>query len=63
MTDLELSGRVLPAPPDADTDRVAQLTAAWLARRTKNTQREYRADLTHWWHGATGSASTPSPPG
>ena len=49
MTDLELSGRVLPALPGGDADRVAQLTAAWLARRTKNTQREYRADLTHWW--------------
>ena len=49
MTDLELSGRVLPALPDPDADRVTQLTAAWLARRTKNTQREYRADLTHWW--------------
>ena len=49
MADLELSGRVLPALPDPDADRVTQLTAAWLARRTPNTQREYRADLGHWW--------------
>ena len=49
MTGLELSGRVLPAIPDGDDGRVTQLTAAWLARRTPNTQREYRSDLTHWW--------------
>ena len=49
MTDLELSGRVLPALTDSDADRVTQLTAAWLKRRAPNTQREYRSDLTHWW--------------
>jgi integrase/recombinase XerD len=48
VTDLELSGRVLPATPDSDTDRVTQLTAAWLARRAPNTRREYRRDLGHW---------------
>jgi integrase/recombinase XerD len=44
----ELSGRVLPATPGSDTDRVTQLTAAWLARRAPKTQREYRRDLGYW---------------
>jgi site-specific recombinase XerD len=40
-------GSWLATQPD-DADRVTQLTAAWLARRTPNTQREYRRDLGHW---------------
>jgi len=38
-----------PAIPAEETGRVAALTAAWLARRTENTRREYRKDLAHWW--------------
>src|SRR5580658_8829369 len=38
----------VPVIPGSDGDRVAALTAAWLARRTANTQREYRRDLGHW---------------
>ena len=38
----------VPVIPGNDGDRLAALTAAWLARRTANTQREYRRDLGHW---------------
>jgi integrase/recombinase XerD len=48
VTDVELVGPALPAAPTPDDDRLRQLTAAWLARRTANTQREYRRDLGHW---------------
>jgi site-specific recombinase XerD len=48
MTDLELSGRVLPALPGSEVDRVRALTAAWLARRQPATATAYHEDLTHW---------------
>ena len=36
------------ALPGDETSRLEQLTAAWLARRSANTRREYRRDLGHW---------------
>jgi site-specific recombinase XerD len=50
VTALDLGpGPSLPAPPD-DPDRpLRTLTAAWLARRSPATQREYKKDLGHWF--------------
>ena len=50
MTDLELSGRVLPATPDSDPDDLLRrLTAAWLRRYdSPHTRKAYERDLKHW---------------
>ena len=51
-----MSADLLPAPatprwapaPAPQASRLEQLTAAWLARRSPHTQREYRKDLRYW---------------
>lgn len=48
MTEAELTRHAPAAVPDTPDDRLRHLTAAWLARRSANTQREYRRDLGHW---------------
>ena len=47
MSELAAIEGVAVALP-AESSRLEQLTAAWLARRSANTQREYRRDLGHW---------------
>lgn len=52
MTDIELSGRVLPALPpipDSPDDLLRRLTDAWLARYpSPHTRTAYESDLRHW---------------
>ncbi len=50
MTDLELSGRVLPAAPAGTSDDLlARLTAAWLRRyESVHTRAAYERDLKDW---------------
>jgi site-specific recombinase XerD len=49
MTDLELSGRVLPALPDGPDDLLRRLTAAWLKRYdSPHTRAAYKRDLKAW---------------
>lgn len=47
MTELAAPASRLDIPA-VGSGRLEQLTAAWLARRSANTQREYRRDLGHW---------------
>lgn len=57
MTDLELSGRVLPAALENPDDILARLTAVWLTRYpSPHTRRAYESDLRHWlgWCRAAG---------
>ena len=52
MTDLELSGRVLPALPpipDGPDDLLYRLTDAWIDRyKSRHTKTAYKRDLTSW---------------
>lgn len=52
MTDLELTGRVLPALPplpDGPDELLRRLTAAWLARyKSVHTRTAYERDLSYW---------------
>lgn len=49
MTDLELSGRVLPAIPDGPDDLLRRLTDAWIDRyKSRHTRTAYERDLAYW---------------